>query len=255
MTSVSAFLFGLLQGFTEFIPVSSSGHLVLFHHFFSSLKSEQSFLWFDILLHSGSFFALVFYFFSDWKNLFTNKKERKILYTLCISTLPVIFSGFFLADFMDIHFRTLFSVSVCFLISGVLLFFAEQKEYKNSFSLPLRIFFQGIAQAFAIFPGISRSGITLTAGLFSGMNKIDSAKYSFLLGTISLFSATGYMILKFFFSYSFPDNFLLPSLIGFSSSFFFSTLCIHYFLSFLQKFSLRVFAYYLLILGSIGVIM
>jgi undecaprenyl-diphosphatase len=187
---ISTIIQGIIQGLTEFLPVSSSGHLTLYQ-FFTGLKDHQANLTMDLAVHLGTLLAVFFYFRNDLIPYFTIKgwkdaKLRKIAFLVIAGSIPTAIMGIGLKK----HFKVLFTMpkAVCaaLFITGLLLLVSEKlKKNQKSIELQelsyLKAFFIGIAQGFAITPGISRSGSTISAGLISKLSGEDSAKFSFLL--------------------------------------------------------------------------
>ncbi|MDD3861324.1 MAG: undecaprenyl-diphosphate phosphatase [Candidatus Gracilibacteria bacterium] len=292
MTPLQSLLLGALQGITEFLPISSSGHLVLGEHFFSldtsALKS------FDVAVHMGTLLAILIYFWKDvWQMLktffelltgktkFDNPYAKLILY-IVIGTIPAVIIGLLFEDWMDANFRNLKAVGTLMILVGITFYFGEmfyQKNYGSNLKAvvqkavkKLKDFFGcdegkgeiqgltlrkaviiGCAQALALLPGVSRSGSTIVAGLFQGIERSSAARFSFLLGIPAIFGAG---ILTFISGGSeILESVSYQSLIiGFVSSFAFGMLSVALLMQFLKKFSLNVFAVYLMIVGIITLI-
>ena len=262
MEILDSLILGALQGITEFLPVSSSGHLVLVEHFLGlevgALKS------FDVVVHMGTLLAIVIYFWRDLlgiliglKNLVLGKAKKedpylKLLLFMIIGTVPAVIVGMTLEDKIDMTFRSVSSVGMAMLVVAIL-FVAAENFYKHGkkhdtvdkWWQALTI---GLAQSVALIPGISRSGITIATGLFSGIKRDAAARFSFLLGIPAMLGAGIWTLMKGTESsiLSF-DSFLL---VGFASSFIFGLLSISLLMKFLKKHSLAVFAFYLAILGA-----
>lgn len=173
-----AFL-GLLQGLTEFLPVSSSGHLVLFGNLF---KLDET-LFVSIILHVATLLSVVIVFRRELWHILRHPFSREGL-NLIIATIPTCLIALIALPIAKISFEGKF-LGISFLISAILLFFAEKKKNSRPFVAKQistkEALFMGIAQGLAIFPGISRSGATISAGLFSGVDKNQSAKFSFIM--------------------------------------------------------------------------
>lgn len=216
MDVFQAIILGIVQGLTEFLPISSSGHLVLIPWFFGW---EDPGLAFDVALHFGTLIAVVAYFWKDLiviiKNGFRKDNEIKednlndkenteypknLLWFLAIATIPGVLAGYFFESQAETVFRSPLVIVFSLSIGGFLLYWADRR-LKNS--KPLRkitiknIIFIGLAQALAIIPGVSRSGITMTAGLFSNFNRIAVAKFSFLMSIPVIFGAFIYKFSDF----------------------------------------------------------
>lgn len=245
-------ILGTVQGLTEWLPVSSSGHLVIFEEFFKMKTS----LFFNIILHIASLLVLLIVFRNDIKKIILSffKKEyknyRKIGYLIIIGT---IFTAIIALIFKDI-FVSLFSntlvVGIALLITGSLLFFSKfVKEKKQEVNFKDSIFI-GLMQGFAIIPGISRSGSTISLGLFLGLKREEAARFSFLLFIPAVIGALLFDLLEL----KTFDNNLSSLVIGFIVSFIVSYLTLKWFLKLIRNKSFHKFAYYCFILGVIVVL-
>ncbi len=189
MELVDIVFLGILQGLTEFLPVSSSGHLVL-GQYLLGIKSPGNTL--EILFHLGTLGSVVFVFFDEIKDIvFTidKKSTQKLLIFISIATIPAIIIGFVFRHDINRLFDSVNSVGYALCITGLILIFSifsKNKKKEHSFSSSIMI---GLAQAVAIIPGISRSGVTITASLLLGISPKKSAKFSFLLSIPIIFGA------------------------------------------------------------------
>ncbi len=235
----------LIQGVTEFIPVSSSSHLFLISEF---VDFKQQSLTIDVSLHIGSFLAVLTYFYKDIANLIENKK---LLIKIFISSLPVILVGFVLIQTNLIEsFRNLKVIGWTTLIFGVLLFLSDRFDIRKTLSSDFdfkAVLIIGLFQVLSLVPGVSRSGITLTAARFLKFKRLDAAKISFLisipiLGVVSLYGLKNIIISE-------DVNFSIINIISIIFSFLFSLMTIKYFLKYIQKFSLDLFVVYRVALG------
>jgi len=258
MSLPHALILGILQGLTEFIPVSSSGHLVLAERFLELEIANSKF--FDVVLHLGTSLAIITYFWKDWAGILrsfldflglSSRKakrdfaEARLGYYMAIGTIPAAIIGLMANDYIDQVFRSTFSVGVMMIIVGTVFLFAEKFKGKEKLTTK-RSLVIGVAQALALIPGISRSGLTISAGMLQKMSREEAAKFSFMLGLPAILGAG---ILSFIKTTEFPDWKLAVT--GFLASALVSFLAIKYMLRFLRKHSLRVFAYYLFVLGAI----
>ena len=244
---IEIFLLSLIQGITEFIPVSSSSHLILFSNY---TNFEEQSLLVDVSLHIGSFLAVLCYFYKDILDFVKNKI---LLLKILISSIPVMLVGFFLVETNLIeNLRNIKVIAWTTLIFGILLYFSDKrdlsKNIESNFSFKSAIFI-GTFQILSLIPGVSRSGITMTAARILNFNRFDSAKISFLLslptlGAVSLFGLNNTLS-------SNNINFSLINILCIFLSFLFSILTIKYFLHFVKKFSLNVFVIYRVLLGII----
>ena len=242
---IEIIILSLIQGVAEFIPVSSSSHLILASEYLN-LKNQS--LSIDVSLHIGSFIAVILYFYRDILNFYENKD---LFFKIFISSIPVMIIGFFLVKTGGIEkIRNLETIAWTTIVFGILLFISDKfkmkKNIKDNFSLKSAIFI-GLLQIFSLFPGVSRSGIAITAARFLNFKRIDSAKISFLISIPILGAVSGYGFFNILFSKE--SSFAQINLIAIFFSFVFSFLTIKYFLRFLKKFSLNIFVLYRILLG------
>ncbi len=236
---------GLLQGLTEFLPVSSSGHLVLFGKLFG--VSETLFV--SIILHLATLFSVIIVFRKQIWQIIKNPFSPLSI-NLCLATIPTCIIALILMPFVGEAFEGKF-LAFSFLISAILLFFAEKKNipFKNKPLDHKGAIIMGIAQGLAIFPGISRSGTTISAGLFAGRDKKECANFSFLMSVpIILLS----LFLEIF-EFATTDIFLSVSWIGLSLSFLIAFLVgifsIKLMIKLTQNSSLKYFSLYLVLIA------
>ena len=242
---IEIFILSLIQGITEFIPISSSSHLILISEFINYKNQSLSI---DVSLHIGSFIAVVVYFYKDLINFFDNKI---LFFKILISSFPVMIIGYFLTELEIINkLRNLQTIAWTTILFGILLYISDrfklEKNIKKDFTLR-SAFFIGFLQIFSLIPGVSRSGVAITAARFLNFKRIDSAKISFflsipILGAVSLFGFKNLIIED-------SVNFTILNLVSIFLSFFISLITIKYFLKYLNKFSLNIFVYYRIFLG------
>ena len=239
-------ILSIIQGVSEFLPVSSSAHLILFSDIIDF--SNQSII-FDVGLHFGSLLAIIFYFKKELLNILNDKKLFNLL---LIGSIPLILVGyiFYSTDIIN-SFRNLKMIAWTTLIFGILMYFADtfkvKKNIKNDLTIK-NILIIGILQILAIIPGVSRAGITITAGRLLNFDRYDSTKISFYLSIPALLGAS-ILSLKDAVNENLEFNFFL--IISIILSFIFSYLTIKYFLIFIKKFSLKFFVIYRIILSLI----
>ena len=258
MSIWESLLLGVLQGISEFLPISSSGHLVLGQSLLgldvAELKS------FDVMVHLGSLLAILLYFRNDvlelLKGLLKLLKGKfedeyvKLIGLISLATIPAVFAGLFLGDTIDYWFRNVTAVALWMVTIGVIFLLGEklsdQKE-KNNWWRSVLI---GCAQAFALIPGISRSGSTIVMGLFTGMKREDAARFSFLLGIPAILGA-GVLTFKDGFS---EVGIVSPEImaVGFVSSAVAGYISVSFLMRFLRSNGLNVFAYYLIFIGILS---
>ncbi|RJR31739.1 undecaprenyl-diphosphatase UppP [Candidatus Parcubacteria bacterium] len=254
---------GIIQGITEFAPISSSGHLVLFHRYFNFTAVDEVF--FDVALHLATFLALMLFFWpavftliksfvaslSDWD--LKNQTSQRTAWYLLIATLPAALAGYFFENDIEIFLRNSTVVAFALIAVGVLLYLADKysKQIKTlntvNFSDSVII---GISQALALIPGVSRSGITIVAGLSCRLQRKVAARFSFLLSIPIVFGAGIKKVFDLNFQAINPEQWSLVFL-AFAAATITGFLTIKYFLRFLENHSLKFFAFYRIILGII----
>ena len=246
LSSVEILILAAIQGISEFLPVSSAAHFILISKYYAF--SNQNLL-IDISLHLGSLIAIIFYFRKDLLNFIQNKN---FLIKILLGTIPIIPVGYILYKTGLInHLRNLEVIGWTSLIFGIFLYFSDKveitKKIDSEFTNRSAIII-GLFQVLALIPGVSRSGITITAGRILGFDRIDSTKISFYLSIPALIGASALSI-KDLFKENIEFNFLV--LIGIFLSFLFSLLTIKFFLKFLKKFSLNIFVVYRIFLATV----
>jgi undecaprenyl-diphosphatase len=183
-----AMFMGLIQGITEFLPVSSSGHLALAHIFFGTGDND---LFFDVLLHVGTLVGVVVYYANDIKAAFKNELKKWFLLMIA-ATVPAVAAELLLGDLFAAAYTNQLWIGCAFLITAVILFFGDNfvrvKTEKSEITKVtwLDALLIGLAQAVAILPGISRSGSTITVGLFRGLNRKFAVQFSFFMSIIAI---------------------------------------------------------------------
>ncbi len=243
LSSVEILILSAIQGIFEFLPVSSAAHIILVSKYYEF--NNQSLL-IDICLHLGSLIAIIFYFRSDLFNLI---KNRNFLIKILIGTIPIIPAGYILYETGLIqHLRSLEVIGWTSLIFGILLYLSDKskmtKKIGSDFTNTSAIII-GLFQILALVPGVSRSGITMTAGRFLGFDRFNSVKISFFLSIPTLFAASILGIYNIYKEGSPELNFL--AIIAIIFSFAFSYITIAIFVNFIKKFSLNIFIIYRII--------
>ena len=258
MTVFQSFILGLVQAITEFLPVSSSAHLNIFPWFFGWKQIPESF---DIALHFGTLLALCIYFFKDWIKLITAgykqvvKKEKstegKIFWYIVIAIIPTGILSLVLDKISDKYLSGMLPIAIALIVMGILLYIVDKKmpeEVKLEDINFKQGFLVGISQALAAaFPGVSRSGITITMARLFKIDRTSSAKYSFLLSAPIVLAAVLVKVTDFVFD--------LPFIIGVIVSFVVGLLVIKFLMKYLEKGSYKVFAIYRVILGIVILVM
>lgn len=263
MEVLQAIILGLVQGLGEFLPISSTAHLVLAPYFFDW---KDPGLAFDVALHLGTLIAVITFFAKDWLNIFklAFKKNSKIqfdrqddfnektLWFLVLATLPGVLAGYFLEAKAETIFRSPLIIATALFLAGLVLYLADKylqhkKNFKHvSWKDALII---GLSQAVAIIPGVSRSGATITAGLFLGLSRSSAAHFSFLLSTPIIFGATVFKLPELL-----QAGIDWPIIIGVVISALSGYLAIKYLLLFVEKVGYRLFFWYRLGLSALIVI-
>jgi undecaprenyl-diphosphatase len=262
---------GGIQGVSEFLPISSSAHLVIFPYI---MKWDYQGLSFDVALHFGTAIAIIAYFWKDWKDIFQSsffnyhlkskmkndqmndkcemengKFPKSFLWQILAASIPAAIVGFLLNDYIEKYFHSPLLIALNLVFFGILLWLVD-KISKSTYDIRHTIYRRslaiGLAQCVALVPGVSRSGITMTAARSMGFNKKDGAKISFMLGTPAMLGA---------FALSAKDMTLrdinIPFVIATISAAFFGFLAIKYLLKYLERGSFIVFTWYRIAVGLI----
>jgi len=236
----------IIQGVTEFLPVSSSAHLVLISKYFN-FNNES--LTLDISLHLGSLLAITFYYKRDLVGFLVN---RVLFYKILFSSIPVILFGYILIQLDLINFlRSYKVIGWSTVLFGALLYISDLAKIKKTINNDFKYssaFYIGLFQILSLIPGVSRSGITISAGRFLNFSRSDSAKISFLISIPALSAVSFFNIFNLYQANNFDLSFLNLSAVFLS--FFFSYITIKYFLIYVKKFSLTIFVIYRILLGS-----
>ena len=256
-------IYSFLQGLTEFIPVSSQGHLIVFNNFYSvEYFTGLSILQLNILAHFGSLFAIVIYYFKVLLDLAKSvffivrpdiDRNANILLNLIISSIPIFFVGYYFAKYFNINNDLiLLVISLSSIIFGIVLYFIDKfclrikslnaLSYSTSFLI-------GIFQCFALVPGVSRSGAVISVMRFFGFQRQFSVFYSNLLSIPAIVAATSYLIIISETKFSNVLILNLQSYLIFILSFVFSLTFIYFFVSWIKNFSFFIFAFYRVVFG------
>jgi len=247
MNILQAIILGIVQGIAEFLPISSSGHLILLHQIFGI---EEGAFTFDIVVHLGTLVAIVIYFWPDILAII-KKPFSKITGLLIIGTIPAVIAGFFMRNIIEDNFRTGIWLAAAFTVTGFLLILADRFTTGTKEEQDITWFdalFIGCCQALAIPPGISRSGTTITGGLTRGLKREAAAKFSFLLALIAIAGAGA---LETFQEVVQGDGAnvaaigIVPIIVGFVTATVVGYLCIKLLLKLIKACKLKYFSYYL----------
>lgn len=264
MSLLYAIFLGLLQGATEFLPISSSGHLVLAEYF---LKIEEAGLPFDVALHIGTLTGILIYFHGDFqlmaKSLLKpgSRDEESLFYRrltgyLCLGTVPAVLAGLFWGKAAETYLRSPAAVALSLAAAGLLLLLAERmgRRARGLKSITIiDVILIGLSQALAIVPGVSRSGITMSAGLCLGLDRTAVTRFSFLLSAPVMLGAAVYNLPKIF-QQGGAGGQAVFYLAGFLAAAASGYLFIAFLLRFVRSRSLEIFAYYRFLLALIVVL-
>ena len=247
---VEVIILSIVQGITEFLPISSSAHLILISKYFN-FSNEN--LTLNVSLHLGSLLAIIFYFKKELFNFISNKQ---LFFKIILGSVPVIIFGFFLIklNLMD-YLKNYKVIGWSTIIFGILLYFSDRVKVKKSINHDFKYrtaLYIGLFQILSLIPGVSRSGITISGARFFNFSRVDSVKISFLISIPTLMAASLYNVQNLIVEKNFSVSLL--NLLGVFLSFFFSYITIKFLIKFLQEFSLTSFVIYRLILGSIIII-
>jgi len=257
LTTGQAIILGLFQGLGEFLPISSSAHLVLIPWLF---HWKDPGLTFDIALHIGTLIAVIIYFWKDWLRLVTQgfaapgTTDGRLFWYLLIATVPGAIIGYALEKKAETIFRTPLLIAVALIVMGAILYWAETKSAKKNDlnKITLRTsFLIGLSQALAIIPGVSRSGITMTTGLFSGLNREAAARFSFLLSTPIILGAA---IIKVPHLVRHPDVIDAKFIIGMVVACITGIASIRFLLRYVQTKTFLPFVWYRFVIGALVII-
>lgn len=256
---IRSFIIGGIQGISEFLPISSSGHLVLIPYIF---KWQYQGLLFDVMLHFGTLLAILAYFWRDWleiiKSGFSHRRKialesdkypSSLLWQLVVASVPAAIAGYFLADLVEKYLHSPLLIAVNLIVFGLLLWLADRMIQKHESVRKMtfgKSFFVGLAQAVALMPGVSRSGITMTAGRLTGLSRKDSARYSFLLSAPAILGASIFEVKNIT-----ANDLNLVFLSGLIASTLFGFLAIKYLLQYLERGSFSVFVWYRIFVAAI----
>lgn len=266
MDHLYSIILGIIQGLTEFWPVSSSGHLVIAHDFLNFDFASD--LGFDVALHLGTLLALLLFFYKDiyryivafFKSFanwdLKNNLDQRIAWFILVGTIPAAVIGFFIANIADTAFRNLWLVVSMLIVFGIL-FILFEKLFPKIYELHKLTWFGailiGVAQAIALVPGVSRSGITIITGLSQGLKREVAASFSFLL-SIPVVLGAGLKKLYDLNSVGLESSEWGVMLVGFFMAAIVGYIAIKFLLKFLQNNSLNVFAYYRFFLAGVIIV-
>jgi len=245
MSILQAIILGIVQGITEFLPISSSGHLIVLQRVFGM---EEPALTFDVVVHVGTLLAIVAVFWTDIVAIIKNPFS-KMTGLLIVGTIPAVIAGFFLRNVIETHFRTGIWLAAAFTMTGVLLMLADRYTTGHKEERDITWFdalFIGCCQALALPPGISRSGTTITGSLTRGLKRETAARFSFLLAIIAITGAGTLEVIDIVQDGARIEAIgIMPLIFGFLAAALVGYLCIRLLLKLIKACKLRYFSFYL----------
>ena len=253
MFELQFILIGVIQGITEFLPISSSGHLVLF----GQLSNwEDQGLFTDIAVHFGTLFAVIFYLRKDIFYLFTNVLQFKfikdqIIFKIILSTLPAILIGYFIYDYVSIYFRNIQLIAISSMLFAIILYLADKIQIQNKSWKKityLEALLIGLFQALAFIPGASRAGVTITGARFLGYDRLNAARFSMIL-SIPIILASMTLSLINVSKENYVDVNLSQSFTAAIVAFITALLSIIFLMKFIKTFNFNIFIIYRFLLG------
>jgi len=269
-TTIQALLMGLVQGLTEFLPVSSSGHLIIVPWLFGWNDPFIDSLAFSVMLHLATLVALLIYFRADWLRLvpaglaairdrsFRGDPERRLAWLLVAATIPAVIAGVLLNDIVETAVREPQIVAVMLTIGAAVLWLADRAGRKvagvEDVTFPIAVGV-GIAQAFALVPGISRSGISISAGLFAGLTREAAARFSFLMATPVIAGAGLWELKKLVTGEAGVAVDILPLVVGMVAALIAGLVAIEVTLRYLRTHSTTIFVVYRIALALVVVVL
>jgi undecaprenyl-diphosphatase len=261
-----ALVMGVVQGLTEFVPISSSGHLIIVPYLAGWTDPFLTSLAFSVMLHIGTIGALLVYFRDDWLRLipaglaairdrsFRGDEDRRLAWLLVATTIPAAVVGLLFGDVFETTVRSAELVAVMLVAGGLLMWFADRFGARSraiedlTFPTAGAI---GAAQALALIPGVSRSGVTISAGRLVGMDREPAARFAFLMSMPVTVGAALVESRKLITGESGVDVSILPLVVGMLGALIAGLLAIHFMLNFLRRRSLNVFVVYRFVLAAI----
>ena len=263
MGTLHAFLLAIIQGLTEFLPISSSAHLVLLP---IMMQWQDQGLVMDIAVHLGSLLAVLFYFRHDLIKLSSGwlqslgrtsgsrvaNEDSRLAWLLLSATLPIFITALFVQAYLLPHIRNAVVIGIASIVFGLLLWHADRRGKQTRHNKDLTMsdaLLVGVAQAFALIPGASRSGVTMTAGLWLGLTRVEAARFSFLLSIPTIFAASVFGVYRSMHQEVAINWGLTLAVIACSAIVAF--LCIHWFIKFVSKIGMLPFVIYRILLGVI----
>ncbi len=265
-TVVQALIMGIVQGLTEFLPISSSGHHIIVPFLFGWDDAFINSLAFSVMLHLGTLVALLVYFRADWLRLvpagfaairdrsFRGDPDRILAWLLVAATIPAAIAGFLFSDIIETQIRQVGLVAVMLVVGAAIMWTADHVGRRTKdvgdVTFPVAVGI-GAAQALALVPGISRSGISISAGRFAGLDRPAAARFAFLMATPITLGAIVFEARKLISGESGVAVEVVPLIVGLVASLVSGFLAIHFMLRYLRTRSLDIFVWYRLVLAAI----
>ncbi len=263
MPIYQAVVLAIVQALTEFLPISSTAHLVLIPWLFGW---KDGGLTFDVALHAGTLVAVIIYFFRDWIQIIGQglglnigsdpdlKQNRNLLWLLAAGSIPIGIVGYLFDKQADTTWRQPYVIGVMLIVVGIVMWIAERGRIGSKSMSTIQMsdgIVVGLAQAVSVIPGTSRSGATISAGLFRGMNRETAARFSFLLSTPAIAAAVAKKFWDVHKEGGIPADMKTPIVVGIIVSGLLGAIVIAFFLRYLRRSSLMPFVYYRIIFGII----
>jgi undecaprenyl-diphosphatase len=263
MPIYQAVVLAIVQALTEFIPVSSTAHLVLIPWLFGW---KDGGLTFDVALHAGTLVAVIIYFFRDWLQIIGQafglnigsdpdlKQNRNLLWLLAVGSIPIGIFGYLFDKQADTTWRQPYVIGTMLIVVGIVMWIAEKRRIGSKSMSTIQMSDSvaiGLAQAVAVIPGTSRSGATISAGLFRNMTRETAARFSFLLSTPAIAAAVAKKAWDIHKEGGIPADMKMPIVVGIAVSGILGAIVIAFFLRYLRRDSLMPFVYYRIVFGII----
>ncbi|MCX6720880.1 MAG: undecaprenyl-diphosphate phosphatase [Candidatus Staskawiczbacteria bacterium] len=261
LSYITATILGIVEGFTEFLPISSTGHLILVNQWITFDKEFT--LLFDIVIQLGAILAVVVFFFKKLWPFTSDKVKNKDTWTIWFKTLvgvsPAIVLGFLFASKIEELLFNPWAVAITLLVGGIIILLVEARQ-KHTTNMPMQItsikdlsyktaFFVGLVQCLSMVPGVSRSGATIIGGMIFGASRVVATEFSFFLAVPTMVAATAWSLLKY--RTILDINQFLVLAIGFIVSFVVALVVIKFLINYVQKNNFKIFGWYRIILGII----
>jgi undecaprenyl-diphosphatase len=253
----------IVQALTEFLPVSSTAHLVLIPWLFGW---KDGGLTFDVALHAGTLVAVIIYFFQDWVQIIAQgfglrigrdpdlKQNRNLLWLLAVASIPIGIFGYLFDKQADTTWRQPYVIGTMLIVVGIVMWIAEKRRIGSKSMSTIQMsdgIAVGLAQAVSVIPGTSRSGATISAGLFRNMNRETAARFSFLLSTPAIAAAVAKKFWDVHKEGGIPADMKVPIVVGIAVSGVLGAIVIAFFLRYLRRSSLMPFVWYRIVFGII----